>query len=159
MPSDSFFSIYQEEIKRLADQFNTISFIPHLTFGGLPDEPLELTVSKIRDLLKTRQRPFSMNHKSVDCSASPYQNFIHSLLPGKNIRLLQSDIKSVLTKYNPKMEYHISLMYGYISCDKLSEESDYLSIKLPETVHFNGLRIIELAEQPEFWKTVWETNI
>lgn len=159
MPSDSFFSIYQKEIERLADHFNTMPFIPHLTFGGLPDEPLELTVSKFRDVFSKKQGNFTMSHKSVDCSTSPYQNLIHSLLPDTKMHLLQSDFKSLFTNYNPKSEYHISLMYGQVSCDKLTEESDSLTIKLPETILFTGLRIIELADRPELWKTVWETNI
>lgn len=159
IPSDSFFTIYQKEIKRLAGQFKTVPFTPHLTLGGLPDAPLESTISKVRNVFNKKQGDFSMSHKSVDCSTSPYQNFIHSLLPNTKMHLLQSVLKVVLTNYSPKSEYHISLMYGQISCEKLTKESDSLTIKLPKKIRFTGVRMIELAERPELWKTVWETNI
>lgn len=159
IPSDTFSSIYQKEILRLAGRFNTASFTPHLTLGGLPDQLLESTVSNVREVVNETRGDISLNHKSVDCSSSPYQNLVHSLQPDSKLRLLQSDLKAAITNYEPKTEYHISLMYGQVPCEELTEETEFFILKLPQSIRISRICIIQLAERPELWKTVWETNI
>lgn len=159
IPSGSIISTYQREISRLADRFKTTAFYPHLTLGSLPIDSLESTISKVRGVFNNNRSDFTLSHKSVNCSSSPYQNLVHSLLPDLKMQRLQSDLKVVMPNYSSKKEYHISLMYGRVSCDKLTEESEFLALKLPQTIHFTKIRMIELTERPEFWKTVWETNI
>lgn len=95
----------------------------------------------------------------MGCWSSPYQNLIHSL----GAEVVRKTIEDIFQKAGKglslKDEFHVSLLYGGIECTKLKEEMKKLYIKLPDRIHFNEARIIELGERVKDWKTIAKKKI
>lgn len=96
---------------------------------------------------------------SIKCTESPYQNLIISLTPSEKVELLQAQIQELVKGYIPKNEYHISLMYGNLSCVDLEDEITELQDRLPDVIQFSKLRAVQLGRRPVAWNTLWEQYI
>lgn len=144
----------------MSNRFNTTSFTPHLTLGRLPDESSKEAFFSLKDHLKTIVfDEFTAHSGSLICSESPYQNLVMGLNNSASLDRLQSEIESSIPKYSRKKEYHISLLYGSVMCNRLQKEIVELADRLPEQVRFSKMSAIELNGTPESWRKVWDIDL
>ena len=159
IPSAKDTSVFRKEIIRLSDHFNTVQFLPHLTLGRLPDSS---TKDDIYNLKKNLQ--FNLpddiyaDLDGLRCTDNPYQNLVVSLEPPPALDRLQSAIEMMIPGYVRKSEYHVSLMYGYIHCDRIKDKLTEFADRLPQKVHFSKLSAVELKGGPESWHSIWKID-
>jgi len=160
IPSDADASLFRNEISRLSDRFNTARFTPHLTLGRLADNDSNKDfIIPGKETWRVSGGKYKAFYDSVKCTESPYQKLIVSLTPSEELERLQSRIEAAVPEYAPKDEYHISLMYGYISCSDLQDEITGLTGTFPEKISFSKLSAVQLNGGPGKWHTVWERYI
>ncbi|WP_340103391.1 hypothetical protein [Rhodohalobacter sp. 8-1] len=157
IPSELFAQFYRKEIERFSLRFKTTKFVPHLTLGHLDNGSVqEIKSGSLKSFLSADGDLIKAIHSHPECRTEPYQNLIHVLNGSDQIEQFQSELKNLVPGYQPKEEYHISLMYGEIPCRALVHEINNLSKRLPEKVSFSKINLIELSGQPGSWKTLWE---
>ncbi len=157
IPDQSAYKTYAETIERFANRFNTPLFSPHFTFGSLPDLPVELLSSKL-DTVLSGSESIVPEADFVRCSSSPYQNLVHQYKLNKQFKEISERTENVLPGFQAKDEIHISLMYGFIDCNKLEEKVDELEKSLPQKVLISEYQIIGLADRVEQWKTLYSKS-
>lgn len=146
----------------MSNRFNTTPFSPHLTLGRLLDDSSEEALISLKDRLGTSKfEEIAADSGSLVCSESPYQNLVLGLKNSASLERLQAEIESFTSKYSRKAkeEYHISLMYGSVMCNKLQRETAELIDRLPDQVRFFRVSAIELYGAPESWRSVWSIDL
>lgn len=159
IPSAKGASAFRKEIVRLSDHFNTVQFLPHLTLGRLPDSSTKDDIYSPKKSIRFNQSDaICADFDALRCTDNPYQNLVASLEPSPELDRLQSEIEMLTPGYIRKSEYHVSLMYGYVPCDKIMDQLTDLTERLPQEVCFSKLSAVKLKGGPESWQSVWEIN-
>lgn len=160
IPSDADAARFHKEIDRLSDRFKTPPFLPHLTLGRLTNKYSNTDfITPLKSITSVSGDNYYAFFDSVTCTESPYQNLIVSLKTSEKLEHLQSRIESAVPGYAPKDEYHISLMYGDISCGDLQDEIKSLPEIFPEKICFSKMSAVQLNGKPGTWRRVWEQYI
>jgi len=159
IPSVRDTSAFRKEIVRLSDHFNTVRFLPHLTLGRLPDSSTKDDIYSPKESIRfNKLDAICAYFDALRCTDNPYQNLVASLEPSPALDRLQSEIEMLIPGYIRKSEYHVSLMYGYVPCDKIMNKLTDLTDRLPQEVCFTKLSAVELKGGPESWHSVWEID-
>jgi len=117
----------------------------------LPVEQL----SSILDAVLTGSETIEAEADFVRCSSYPFQNLVHQYKLNSQIKEISERAENELSGFQAKKEIHISLMYGYIECNKLEELTDELEKNLPQKVRISQYQIIGLADQVEQWRALY----
>lgn len=159
IPSAKDASAFRKEIIRLSDNFSTVQFLPHLTLGRLPDSSTKDDIYSLKKSLQFKLPDDTYaEFDALRCTDNPYQNLVASLEPTPAVDRLQSEIEILIPGYIRKTEYHVSLMYGYIDCDRIKDKLTGLADRLPQKVHFSKLSAVELKGGPKSWHSLWKID-
>lgn len=120
--------------------------------------PVEQLSSKLDDVLSGSET-IEPEADYVRCSSSPFQNLVHQYKLNNQFKEISERTENELAGFQAKDEIHISLMYGFIECNKLKEKAEELEKSLPQKVLISEYQIIGLADQVEQWKTLYSKSL
>ncbi|CAN5400368.1 hypothetical protein BH23BAC3_BH23BAC3_18630 [soil metagenome] len=120
--------------------------------------PVEQLSSKL-DAVLTGSESIELEADFVRCSSSPFQNLVHQYKLNSQFKAISERAENELSGFQAKDEIHISLMYGFIECNKLEKKADELEKRLPQKVRISEYQIIGLADQVEQWKTLYSKSL
>lgn len=158
IPAEPARGIYQKQINRLSELFQTPSFLPHLTVGQFTTSSHDQQCS-VLNKFSAPDKEVLFPADRIKCCSTPYQNLIHSLNAETVFQVFDPDLEEGLAGFSLKEEFHVSLLYGSVDCADLESETKYLMERLPDPVPFGEGRIIELGKKVQDWKTVQHQQI
>lgn len=158
IPDQPAYQAYSEAIETFANLYEAPLFTPHITFGSLPNLPVE-QLSLALDPVFVNRAPLELEADFVRCSSSPFQNLVHQYKLNNQFNLISQQTETELPGFQAKDEIHISLMYGYIECERIKELSDKAEKNLPKNVRISEYQIIGLADRVEDWKTLYRKSL
>jgi len=154
LPDDSTSEIYRTEINRLASNYNSIPFEPHITISSLPDrEPEEL--NKILQKICKKINSFIIDFNNAVYGEHPYQKITLPARPTAEFTSICHVIDSVLDgDFSKKTFPHLSLLYGYQPRELLLDELEAHKNKSfpPATIKY--LALYKLEGLPNHWQLV-----
>lgn len=159
IPAEPAREIYQKEINRLAEKYNSVPFLPHLTVGRFINSSDEEQRSVLR-VTGSVKNGYRFPADEINCRTTPYQNLVHSLKTEPVLETFESIFDGMFSGFSlKKEEFHVSLLYGRTECKELQDEKGYLRDKLPDHVSFSEAHIIELDRKVHDWITIQEKQI
>lgn len=145
--------LYSKIIKLLSGRYGTPAFSPHITFGSLPERPVQ-ELSQILDPVLAGAPPVELTSDFLRCSSNPYQNLVHQLKMSPVVKKLGDEVARLLPGFRPKDEIHISLMYGRVECGEIENHHAEIEKLLPDKIRISGHKIIGLSGSIDDWSTL-----
>lgn len=160
MPSNEFRSGFSNVIEKLADQFHSVGFEPHITLASVPDWPKQKMTEKAGQIARMA-RPFSLKTSKVHCKSNPYQKLTLEIKKSDELERFHKLIDTVLEgDYSKKAYPHLSLLYSKLNCDKIHNHLTDIDLTYPAVISCNRLALLRCKGTPQNWEMLysWELS-
>jgi len=159
LPAPEQSRLFTEFISNLSEQYNTLSFVPHVTLSSVPDIPSEKIVERV-DLLSEQLSQLKVDLYDVECRPYPYRKVILPIDDKVMVRDFCNKVnKAFGGEFCKESDFHLSLLYGNQKC----EEIDLCKVRsdLPNIskLHIQKIAVVDLNFTPDKWKIIFERSL
>ncbi len=153
MPSEPKASFLQAQIKKLAGQFETVSFPPHITLIGRLTRTQSRLVTKAQALTADLP-PLTVTLKGYGWRNTYFRCFYLKVAHSREIELAQKAIKKHFGLKGALSEPHLSLVYGHLGNESKEGLAKELSTLDKMRVRFETIRLVAMSQSldPKTWR-------
>ncbi len=166
IPTEPYYSKYQEIIAQLATEFNTPIFEPHITLFCGATSDINLAKQLIKAIFKEISL-IRLDIKNLAYGASFYKTLFVELLPHSLLQQLYCEVKDKLDKMSSyQLQPHLSLLYKHLSLSEKVVLLNKYSHRWPlgSSIDFNQVKLMtdSLEENRlavESWQQLMSINL
>ena len=153
VPSEPKASFLQAQIEKLAGQFETVSFPPHITLIGRLTQTQSRLVTKAQALTADLP-PFTVTLKDYGWRNTYFRCFYLKVAHSREIELAQKAIKKHFGLKGAFSEPHLSLVYGHLGNESKEGLAKELSTLDKMRVRFETIRLVAMSQSldPKTWR-------
>jgi 2'-5' RNA ligase len=160
VPSEDDRAPFDDVINRLANKYDSIPFIPHITIWGAITAPIEVVEEASSQAIEGIN-PFTVEIEKLDYSEEWSKTLFAQLLMNENLEKIYKRLSDRLNNYTPyKLNPHLSLVYKE-EMTELEKKTEIANIKLPKEFQVDRI-VVTLPQDPvRKWKNIskWQTPI
>jgi len=142
-------------IDRLAEEFQSVSFLPHITLSSTPDWELDKINSEIENVVN-KFSVLNLHGTTIRCSSHPYQKLTFGIKISEELLSFHKTMDACFGgDYSKKSYPHISFLYSRINCEIVEKEIAKMKLNPPKKVIAEKMALVQCRGTPENWKILF----
>ncbi len=140
----------KREIQRLAAEYSTPVFIPHITIYGSLPATAESVVTQLDQKLH-RPTVFSVQPGPLDHSTHHWQSVMVRLPEQEELMVLHQQLTAIFGELKQyRFDPHVSLIYGDLTLEE--REAIIATVQVPLKLKVQSLEVCQTTGDPEHWQ-------
>ncbi|MDX1591236.1 MAG: hypothetical protein R3283_04700 [Balneolaceae bacterium] len=160
LPDETSSNLLSAAIESLSKSLSSPLFLPHITLASVPsDSDSEILLDNLDQFASDRQE-LIVRAKDLICGKPPFQRYYLLLKESETLQQFSETMDSLLGgNYSRKTNYHISLYYGFESCDEIRVAYDHGNMDLPNEMYIQSIALVNIDGYPEEWEILGQRKL
>ncbi|WP_372903774.1 hypothetical protein [Rhodohalobacter sp.] len=151
--------LFKKFISTLSEQYETLSFVPHVTLSSVPDISSE-KITEMTDQLSKQLNQLQVNLGDVECRPHPYRKVILPVDDKLMLSAFCSKVNQALGgEFCKEGDFHLSLLYGNQNCEEIDLRKIRRDLPKVKKLHIQKIAVVDLNFTPDKWKIIFERSL
>jgi len=159
LPGSDQSHLFSRVISDVAEQYNSIPFLPHITLSTVPDLSTRQVIG-LTSRLCAELNQVHVDVKKMECRDHPYRKVVLTIDDEVMLNKFSVPVNRVFNgTFCKQSDFHISLLYGNHKCEEIELGNIRRELESISKLYIQSMAVVDLNFTPDKWKIIFEQDL